>query len=198
MCRIRLWMKLGYLTFLLLGISVYSGCWLGTKQICENKKHGRNGKKTSHVFFFGGLDRWTGIEMAKLAPQKHNRSIFSLGRISRSRIFEGSMSDETFWALGTVGLDELVFLVDEFCCLFCWVVFISYFCKVWKYPIVFRYLYCVFFSKILLDRKIEYENGICLEPIGSMYGIFTYIHHKNQATVRKYTIRGSCGYGYVC
>ena len=34
-----------------------------------------------------------------------------------------------------------------------------------------------------------------LYPIGSMYGIFTYIYHKNQPNVGKYTIRGSCGYG---
>ena len=31
-------------------------------------------------------------------------------------------------------------------------------------------------------------------PIGSMYGIFTYIYHKNQPNVGKYTIHGSCGY----
>ena len=28
-------------------------------------------------------------------------------------------------------------------------------------------------------------------PIGSMYGIFTYIYHKNQLDVGKYTIHGS-------
>ena len=28
-------------------------------------------------------------------------------------------------------------------------------------------------------------------PIGSMYGIFTYIYHKNQPNVAKYTIHGS-------
>ena len=32
-------------------------------------------------------------------------------------------------------------------------------------------------------------------PIGSMYGIFTYIYHKNQLNVGKYTMHGS--YGYV-
>ena len=31
-------------------------------------------------------------------------------------------------------------------------------------------------------------------PIGSMYGIFTYIYHKNQPNVGKYTIHGSYGY----
>ena len=31
------------------------------------------------------------------------------------------------------------------------------------------------------------------EPIASMYGIFTYIYHKNQPNVGKYTIHGCCG-----
>ena len=31
-------------------------------------------------------------------------------------------------------------------------------------------------------------------PIGSMYGIFTYIYHKNQPTVGEYIIHGSFGY----
>ena len=37
-------------------------------------------------------------------------------------------------------------------------------------------------------------------PIGSMYGIFTYIYHKNQHNVGKYTIHGSYGFviGNVC
>ena len=30
-------------------------------------------------------------------------------------------------------------------------------------------------------------------PIGSMYGIFTYIYHENQLNVGKYTIHGSYG-----
>ena len=30
-------------------------------------------------------------------------------------------------------------------------------------------------------------------PIGSMYGIFTYIYHNNQPNVGKYTIHGSYG-----
>ena len=30
-------------------------------------------------------------------------------------------------------------------------------------------------------------------PIASMYGIFTYIYHKNQPNVGKYTIHGSYG-----
>ena len=33
--------------------------------------------------------------------------------------------------------------------------------------------------------------------IGSMYGIFTYIYHKNQLNVGKYTIYGSYGYARV-
>ena len=35
----------------------------------------------------------------------------------------------------------------------------------------------------------------CSIPIGSMYGIFTYIYHKNQPNVGKYTIHGSYGLG---
>ena len=36
------------------------------------------------------------------------------------------------------------------------------------------------------------------DPIGSMYGIFTYIYHKNQPNVGKYTIHGSYGdYSYT-
>ncbi len=33
-----------------------------------------------------------------------------------------------------------------------------------------------------------------LYPIGSMYGLFTYIYHKNKPNVDKYTIHGSYGY----
>ena len=38
------------------------------------------------------------------------------------------------------------------------------------------------------------RNTHYVYPIGSMYGIFTYIYHKNQPNVGKYTIDGSCGY----
>ena len=38
------------------------------------------------------------------------------------------------------------------------------------------------------------EKGPSL-PIPSMYGIFTYIYHKYQPNVGKYTIRGSYGLG---
>ena len=31
-------------------------------------------------------------------------------------------------------------------------------------------------------------------PIGSMYGIFTYIYHENQPNVGEYTIHGSYGF----
>jgi len=31
-------------------------------------------------------------------------------------------------------------------------------------------------------------------PIGSMYGVFTYIYHKNKLNVEKYTIHGWYGY----
>ena len=36
-----------------------------------------------------------------------------------------------------------------------------------------------------------------LSPWGSMYGIFTYIYHKNQANVGKYTIHGSDGSDWI-
>ena len=58
---------------------------------------------------------------------------------------------------------------------------------------------CVFNS---CKRRVWQRNSICLggvfwvlyhSPIGSMYGIFTYIYHKNQPNVGKYTLHGSCG-----
>ena len=39
-----------------------------------------------------------------------------------------------------------------------------------------------------------YDIRLVQYPIGSMYGIFTYIYHKNQPNVGKYTIHGSYGY----
>ena len=33
--------------------------------------------------------------------------------------------------------------------------------------------------------------SLFFSPIGSMYGIFTYIYHKNQLNVGKYTVHGS-------
>ena len=35
--------------------------------------------------------------------------------------------------------------------------------------------------------------GLVIKPIGSMYGIFGHIYHKNQPNVGKYTIHGSYG-----
>ena len=43
-------------------------------------------------------------------------------------------------------------------------------------------------TKLLLDYKVYLKP-----PIGSMYGICTYIYHKNQPNVGKYTIHGSYG-----
>ena len=40
-------------------------------------------------------------------------------------------------------------------------------------------------------RRNRYRKYIL---IGSIYGIFSYIHHKNQLNVGKYTIHGSSGY----
>ena len=42
-----------------------------------------------------------------------------------------------------------------------------------------------------MDDFKTHRNNII--PIGSMYGIFTYMYHKNQPNVGKYTIRGSYG-----
>ena len=41
-------------------------------------------------------------------------------------------------------------------------------------------------TTMLLQETIHY-NHIYIYPIGSMYGIFTYIYHKNQPNVGKYT-----------
>ena len=46
------------------------------------------------------------------------------------------------------------------------------------------------------SRKKKWRRGksfACYNPIGSMYGIFTYIYHKNQPNVGIYTIHGSYG-----
>ena len=51
-------------------------------------------------------------------------------------------------------------------------------------------------SKIHLQNPIlflEADDHLIFIPIGSMYGIFTYIHHKNQPNVGKYIIHGSYG-----
>ena len=47
--------------------------------------------------------------------------------------------------------------------------------------------------RMKLDLKIRKKKT--LKPIGSMYGIFTNIYHKNQPNVGEYTIHGSYGKG---
>ena len=47
----------------------------------------------------------------------------------------------------------------------------------------------------LLKTSKHAGNSPFLIPIGSMYGIFTYIYHKNHPNVGKYTIHGSYGIG---
>ena len=46
-------------------------------------------------------------------------------------------------------------------------------------------------TEIRKRSPAKYANT--LEPIGSMYGIFTYIYHRNHPNVGKYTIHGSYG-----
>ncbi len=50
----------------------------------------------------------------------------------------------------------------------------------------------------ILARKFQscwrFKFGIWAYPIGSMHGIFTYIYHRNQPNVGKYTIHGFYGY----
>ena len=50
-----------------------------------------------------------------------------------------------------------------------------------------------------MDHVEEFERSvrvyIYIYPMPSMYGIFTYVYHKNQPNVGKYTIHG--WYGYV-
>ena len=45
-------------------------------------------------------------------------------------------------------------------------------------------------KRIIFQQK----TNLFAYPIGSMYGIFPYIYHKNQPNVGKYTIHGSYGY----
>ena len=50
-------------------------------------------------------------------------------------------------------------------------------------------------SKVAPGKRCDpKKERIIIYPIGSMYGIFTYIYHKNQPNVGKYTIHGSLGY----
>ena len=46
---------------------------------------------------------------------------------------------------------------------------------------------------ICQEQESLYTSLHQLKPIGSMYGIFTYIYHKNQPNVGVYTIHGSYG-----
>ncbi len=48
-----------------------------------------------------------------------------------------------------------------------------------------------------LVQKFRFRY-FCSYPIASMYGIFTYIYHKNQPNVGKYAIHGSYGYSQWC
>ena len=48
-----------------------------------------------------------------------------------------------------------------------------------------------------LDLLKRIWNNLTWYPLGSMYGVFTYIYHKNQPNVGKYTIHGSHGYRKV-
>ena len=57
-----------------------------------------------------------------------------------------------------------------------------------------------FFTSIWFRICLDLFPSICLKqiqvPIGSIYGIFTYIYHKNRPNVGQYTIHGS--YGVIC
>ena len=48
-----------------------------------------------------------------------------------------------------------------------------------------------------LSRTCFFPKIALAIPIGSMYGIFAYIYHKNQPNVGKYTIHGSYGIGVL-
>ena len=45
-------------------------------------------------------------------------------------------------------------------------------------------------------KRFELPPPVIQFPIASMYGIITYIYHKNQPNVGKYTIHGSYGTGH--
>ena len=57
---------------------------------------------------------------------------------------------------------------------------------------------CALFWTGTKTHTILGTNGIFTYPIGSMYGIVTYIYHQNQLNVGKYTIHGSYGYMNGC
>ena len=55
------------------------------------------------------------------------------------------------------------------------------------------FLFCIY-DKNLPGSECLVGHYSTLYPIGSMYGIFTHIYHKNQPNVGVYTIHGSYGY----
>ena len=55
-------------------------------------------------------------------------------------------------------------------------------------------IYCIGSNFKGTSLKTLQLNNLKLFPIGSMYGIFPYIYHKNQPNVGKYTIHGSYGF----
>ena len=48
-----------------------------------------------------------------------------------------------------------------------------------------------------MNGRIQKYMQCFIQPIGSMYGIFTYIYHKNQPNVGKYTIHGWYGARFI-
>ena len=53
------------------------------------------------------------------------------------------------------------------------------------------------FQKVQSGWKMDPDWRCISYPIGSMYGIFTYIYHKNQPNVGKYAIHGSYGHWII-
>ena len=61
------------------------------------------------------------------------------------------------------------------------------------YIYICKGVYIYIFGPGRMPCTFENETSVC--PIASMYGIFTYIYHRNQPNVGKYTIHG--WYGYI-
>ena len=66
------------------------------------------------------------------------------------------------------------------------------------YNTMYIYIHALSTGNGKLDRQIResmwlIHHMMCISPIPSMYGIFTYIYHKNQPNVGIYTIHGSYG-----
>ena len=55
---------------------------------------------------------------------------------------------------------------------------------------------CGWLRKHHVRHGLKMECWLLIIPIASMYGIFTYMYHRNQPNVGKYTIHGS--YGIYC